>query len=134
VVALGGEKSKLSKCKWTARSPPFVVVGSRCPRAGQPGKLASPFGRLLPQFWHWRLATASGEIECQLSHFSVGILRNPCTAGMGLLPTDQSKNFDVKLMPSKRCVLSFFCVLNMGLSLQHLGHRVMPQPECIGHA
>jgi hypothetical protein len=57
----------------------------RCPRAGQPGKLASPFGRLLPQFWHWRRATASGEIEGQLSHFSVGFLRIRCMSGLCLL-------------------------------------------------
>jgi len=29
----------------------------------------SPFGRLLPIFWHWRWATASGETQCQLSTY-----------------------------------------------------------------
>jgi hypothetical protein len=49
-------------------------VGFCCTRAGQPRKLASPFGRLLRSFWPWQRATASGEIEGQLSHFLLGFL------------------------------------------------------------
>jgi hypothetical protein len=32
-------------------------------------KTDTPFGRLLRSFWPWQRATASGEIEGQLSHF-----------------------------------------------------------------
>jgi hypothetical protein len=49
----------------------LTKVGSPCSstRAGQPRKLASPFGRLLRSFLPWQRATASGEIESQLPTF-----------------------------------------------------------------
>lgn len=39
----GENKSNPSNCNWVSRNLPVVVVGKRCPGAGQPAKVACGF-------------------------------------------------------------------------------------------
>jgi hypothetical protein len=70
-----------------------------------------------------RRETASGEIEGQLSHFSVGFMRLPCTAGMGLDPSVRVK------MPNIRAKGSSRHVVRIDDRLLH-GRPNLSKPQC----